>query len=140
MADSPFKFNNLTFAFQIKQILAIWNPISDTRQHIDMFQKWKDILDNNDSRMVIPNGPSITVYERMVWEVWMPNVRRMVSNWNTKECDKIIGKSWSKYEILYWNYVKFSVLVHYTRITHTPLVCAHPDSYDRSLQLLTWNK
>ncbi|XP_072046087.1 tuftelin-interacting protein 11-like [Amphiura filiformis] len=74
----------------IKQMLAIWNPIKDNREHIELFQKWKDILDNSDSRIALPDGTSITMYERLVWEVWMPNIRRTISNWNVKESDVII--------------------------------------------------
>ncbi len=42
--------------------------------------------------MTLPDGTSITMYERLVWEVWMPNIRSAITNWNAKACDKIIGK------------------------------------------------
>lgn len=74
----------------IKQILAIWNPTKENTHHMDLFKRWKDLLDNNDSLITIPKGPTITVYERMVWEVWMPVIRRSISNWNVKDSDPVI--------------------------------------------------
>ena len=80
---------------QIKQILAIWNPTKENTHHMDLFKRWKDLLDNNDSLITIPKGPTITVYERMVWEVWMPVIRRSISNWNVKDSDPVIGEWYS---------------------------------------------
>ncbi|XP_038071754.1 tuftelin-interacting protein 11-like isoform X2 [Patiria miniata] len=74
----------------IKKELTSWDALRDSNKHVDLFKKWKDMLDSDDSRFLLPNGKTMTVYERLSWEIWMPQFRRAITNWNMRECDPII--------------------------------------------------
>lgn len=73
----------------VRRELSDWSPFVNVDKHIDLFEKWKKILDNDDNRIVIPQGPTINMYERMVWELWMPCVRRAVAQWSPRNSDKV---------------------------------------------------
>nr|XP_054774972.1 tuftelin-interacting protein 11-like [Lytechinus pictus]XP_054774973.1 tuftelin-interacting protein 11-like [Lytechinus pictus] len=74
----------------IQAELRDWNPISEINKHLDLFQTWKDILDSPDCQMIIQDHPAITAYERLIWEDWMPVVRRGITGWNVHDCDPLI--------------------------------------------------
>ncbi|XP_022103603.1 tuftelin-interacting protein 11-like isoform X2 [Acanthaster planci] len=74
----------------IKEELRSWNALRDSNKHVDLFKRWKGLLDMDDSRFLLPNGKTMTVYERLAWDIWMPQFRRAISNWNMRECDPII--------------------------------------------------
>ncbi|XP_071831039.1 tuftelin-interacting protein 11-like [Apostichopus japonicus] len=73
----------------VRRELNSWSPFEEVRKHEDLFQKWKRILDNDDNRINIPDGPTINMYERMVWELWMPCVRRAISQWSPRSSDQV---------------------------------------------------
>ena len=78
---------------QIRTELKDWDPIRDTQKHQDLFQTWKDLLDGPECILTTEDCPSITSYERLVWEEWMPLVRRGITEWNVHDCDPLIGIS-----------------------------------------------
>ncbi|XP_033107854.1 tuftelin-interacting protein 11-like isoform X2 [Anneissia japonica] len=96
-------------AFQVPQIavtvifplvqkkLSFWDPIRSSELHISLFESLRGFLDNRENRMKLPSGHIITVYERLMWELWMPIMRRTITNCNIKNCDQIIDllKVWA---------------------------------------------
>ncbi|XP_071943002.1 tuftelin-interacting protein 11-like isoform X2 [Antedon mediterranea] len=106
--ENIFKELQMDFAneyrvFQIPQIavniifplvqteVAFWDPMQSNEEHIPLFERLKAFLDNKNNRMKLESGHIITVYERLIWELWMPIFRRTVTNCNIKSCDSIIG-------------------------------------------------
>ncbi|XP_071492519.1 tuftelin-interacting protein 11-like [Diadema antillarum] len=85
-----FQLVDLTVALVfplIRREIQNWDPISDSKKHVELFQTWKDIIDAPDCLMTTADCPSITAYERLVWEELMPFVRRSMAAWNVHDCD-----------------------------------------------------
>ncbi|XP_033628549.1 tuftelin-interacting protein 11-like isoform X2 [Asterias rubens] len=74
----------------IKKELATWDVLKTSDKYTELFKKWKDLLDSDDSRFLLSTGKTMTMYERIIWEIWMPQIRRAITNWNMRECDPII--------------------------------------------------
>eukprot|EP01134_Creolimax_fragrantissima_P008130 CFRG8130T1 len=69
--------------------LREWEPLRTPRYGVDLFRLWKDVLSEQSKDSAIDrefNVPTrdreMDVYERLLWLVWMPHVRRGLSNWD----------------------------------------------------------
>ena len=70
----------------IRQLLSDWNPLENCQSINQMFIKLKSITTNEDS-----------IYEMILWEIWMPRVRQNILNWpSIRQCDEMIAflESW----------------------------------------------
>ncbi|XP_054159386.1 tuftelin-interacting protein 11-like [Oppia nitens] len=73
----------------VRQLLTDWQPLTDSEgsRKIDMFMKLKKMLDTTDD----------SIFEIILWELWMPVVRRSLLDWSSiRQCDEIIAflESW----------------------------------------------
>ncbi|XP_077984161.1 tuftelin-interacting protein 11-like [Glandiceps talaboti] len=74
----------------IKEYLMSWDPLRDSQFATDVFQKWKDLVDNSDNAIAKEGIHMMTLYDRMMWEIWMPILRQSLSTWNPRNCDPVI--------------------------------------------------
>jgi tuftelin-interacting protein 11 len=68
---------------QLKQYLALnWNIFNSDHELIDLFSKWKDILEDDTIDLTtensIPSKENMDPYHRLIWDVWMPFLRRAI--------------------------------------------------------------
>lgn len=68
---------------QLKQHLATyWNINNNNDELIDLFSKWKNILEDDTIDLTVdyPNQSkeNMDPYHRLVWDVWMPFLRKTV--------------------------------------------------------------
>jgi tuftelin-interacting protein 11 len=71
--------------------LASWSPLTNPKQYMDVFGRWKDILDKPRQRGTLEgNNMGIQPYDSLLWHTWMPVMRICVSAWNPKDCDPLI--------------------------------------------------
>ncbi|CAG2173962.1 unnamed protein product, partial [Oppiella nova] len=71
----------------IRCILHDWNPLKDCESMKELFIKLKTIIGSGDDG----------IYEMIVWDVWMPVVRRHICSWpSIRQCDEVIAllESW----------------------------------------------
>ncbi|RZB66647.1 sip1/TFIP11 interacting protein [Asbolus verrucosus] len=72
--------------------LASWSPLTNPKQYMDVFDRWKDILDKPRQRGTLEgNNMGIQPYDSLLWHTWMPVMRICVSTWNPKDCDPMIN-------------------------------------------------
>jgi tuftelin-interacting protein 11 len=71
----------------LKQYLASnWNVLSDDHDHdhelINLFSKWKEVLEDDTIDLTadspIPSKENMDPYHRLIWDVWMPFLRRAI--------------------------------------------------------------
>lgn len=74
----------------LREYLKTWQPLKEPVFAIDVFVKWKNILDND----MLPNAgedlSSLDPYHRMMWEVWLPVVREIVNDWQPRNCSPMV--------------------------------------------------
>ncbi|KAF7991676.1 hypothetical protein HCN44_010477 [Aphidius gifuensis] len=72
---------------KIKNNLATWNPLVDTKYPLNIIKEWKDILETGNN--INPRN-GMNPYDRLIWNAWMPSVRGAVQQWACREPDGII--------------------------------------------------
>ncbi|XP_008192741.2 sip1/TFIP11 interacting protein isoform X1 [Tribolium castaneum] len=71
--------------------LASWSPLTNPKQYMEIFARWKDILEKPRQRGTLEgNNMGIQPYDSLLWHTWMPVMRICVSAWNPKDCDPLI--------------------------------------------------
>jgi tuftelin-interacting protein 11 len=76
----------ITIVFpKINSLLAVWNMFSDPVGPFEVFRQLRDLLKESQHSSHLPAEPDrMDVYDRLVWEVWMPNLRQVLSKWSVK--------------------------------------------------------
>lgn len=69
---------------RVKKLLADWNPFEQKHHCIDIFQDWKALLESNCNAVSWNKDYSEDPYHRLVWDVWMPPVRKAILSWNAR--------------------------------------------------------
>ena len=74
----------------MKSYFENWQPLSEPRKGLVMIKDWKYILEDTD-RTFNRGDNNLNPYERLIWEIWMPHIRRVVLNtWSVRNCDPMI--------------------------------------------------
>ncbi|KAK2713647.1 tuftelin-interacting protein 11-like isoform X1 [Artemia franciscana] len=82
-----YEMGNLANSYLVplmRERLSLWQPLSSPKEHITLFQQFKDILENQ-TRLT-----QISPYYGLIWNAWMPLFRIAVSSWNCRICDPMI--------------------------------------------------
>ncbi|CAF1339137.1 unnamed protein product [Rotaria sordida] len=89
---------------QLKQYLSSnWNIYNDNHKLIEFFSKWKQILEDDTIDLIIDNSiqskENMDSYHRLVWDVYMPFLRKSILEWNPRQPDHLIDfiKQWMPY-------------------------------------------
>ena len=62
----------------MKKLLADWNPFDQKHHCIDIFQDWKVLLETNCNSVSWNKESDEDPYHQLVWDVWMPPVRKAI--------------------------------------------------------------
>lgn len=72
---------------KLKEHLALeWDVLHGDHDHdvhlIEMFRKWRNILEDDTidltSDSSVPSAETMDPYHRLIWSVWMPNLRQAI--------------------------------------------------------------
>lgn len=73
--------------------------LSDPSGPVKIFQQWRELLRESDYTLSVPpemeklvvmvttddhTSSRMDAYDRLVWEIWMPKLRRVLSSWTPK--------------------------------------------------------
>lgn len=71
----------------LKRHFDNWNPLESASYGLEEVQKWKDILDTGYRSY---SSEKMEPYDQLLWEAWMPHLRRFVPTWNSRNCHPLI--------------------------------------------------
>ncbi|KAG9305078.1 hypothetical protein G9A89_007718 [Geosiphon pyriformis] len=86
----------------IKKILVDWDPLKAPTFGLATFQKWRPLFKTNSNKNKsdfngnrfsgpIKMSPSMTPYESMMYNIWLPKIRSTINNsWDTRNFDPVI--------------------------------------------------
>ena len=82
-----------------------WLPLRDPKFGLVTVLEWQLLLQGDASLMAEDNRNNsqhsvmqdMDVYQRLIWDVWLPPVRATILKWNVRECDALITllETWS---------------------------------------------
>jgi tuftelin-interacting protein 11 len=76
---------------QIKSLLEGWDVLVEPEQPLPVFARWRGLLrESESSSTAIPSADSMDPYDRLVWEVWMPKFRHLLSSLSLLEFASVI--------------------------------------------------
>ncbi|CAF3432930.1 unnamed protein product [Rotaria sp. Silwood1] len=88
----------------LKQHLSLnWNIYNNDHELIDLFSKWKQILEDDTIDLTTDNSihskENMDPYHRLIWDVWMPFLRKSILEWNPRQPDYLIDfiEQWLPY-------------------------------------------
>ncbi|XP_022257419.1 tuftelin-interacting protein 11-like, partial [Limulus polyphemus] len=84
----------ITIVFPLmKRYMSSWNPFKDSKYGMDVFKKWKDLLEL-EKGMRFNQCPALNdemdPYHQLMWHVWMPCLRTAIFSWIVRQCDPLI--------------------------------------------------
>ncbi|XP_065189296.1 tuftelin-interacting protein 11-like [Sycon ciliatum] len=78
----------------IKKNLTGWEPFGSLDvDHLELFTQWKSLLNDSSSSQsnVVPSEDSMPVFDRLLWEVWMPVFRSAMTKWSPRAPHHLIA-------------------------------------------------
>ncbi|KAH9508637.1 Tuftelin-interacting protein 11 [Bulinus truncatus] len=84
----------------MKSYFSNWLPLSDPKYGLHTVLEWQLLLGVDESAMASHNRnsehASLDVYQRLIWDVWLPPVRATILKWSVRETDPMIKllESW----------------------------------------------
>ncbi|CAF1091177.1 unnamed protein product [Rotaria magnacalcarata] len=93
-----------TLHSHLKQHLSsYWNIYNHDDELIELFSKWKGILEDDIIDLSIDHSnqskETMDPYHRLIWDVWMPFLRKSILEWNPRQPDHLIDfiEQWAPY-------------------------------------------
>ncbi|XP_078083506.1 tuftelin-interacting protein 11 [Mustelus asterias] len=74
----------------LKEYFKTWNPLQDNNYGLDVMSKWRKLLERDQLQHGGCDVLSLDPYHRLMWEVWMPYVRNVVSQWLPRNCAPMV--------------------------------------------------
>ncbi|XP_006007268.1 tuftelin-interacting protein 11 [Latimeria chalumnae] len=74
----------------LREYFKNWDPLKDSLYGIDIMAKWRTLLENDQLRHGGLDVISMDPYHRLMWEVWIPYVRNIVSQWQPRNCGPMV--------------------------------------------------
>uniref|UniRef100_F6SXR8 Tuftelin-interacting protein 11 n=1 Tax=Equus caballus TaxID=9796 RepID=F6SXR8_HORSE len=74
----------------MKEYFNEWDPLKDCTYGTEIISKWKSLLEND---QLLSHGEQdllADAFHRLIWEVWMPLVRNIVTQWQPRNCDPMV--------------------------------------------------
>lgn len=78
---------------RISEKLALWDPLSSSTYGCDIFTRWRDLLSDRRhyrDETTMPSEKAMSIYDRLVWEHWMPKLRQATREWNVRASEPMI--------------------------------------------------
>jgi tuftelin-interacting protein 11 len=70
---------------RLRALIQNWDMLKFPSLHIKVFDTWYTLLREDEMvSMSIPGESDMNVYDRLIWEVWMPKFRTTAGNWRPK--------------------------------------------------------
>lgn len=66
------------YALQIKNYLRGWMPLKDPKFCLETYTEWNALLSDNSNINFDNTGSTMTLFDRMIWETWLPIVRDVI--------------------------------------------------------------
>ncbi|GAB1606956.1 tuftelin-interacting protein 11-like [Argonauta hians] len=73
----------------MKQFFSNWEPLKDSTRGLEVMGEWRCLLEDSNHKYNY-NTSNMDVYQRLVWDIWMPVIRKTVQQWNVRECNPLI--------------------------------------------------
>lgn len=73
----------------VKKFYEEWEPLQDSSKGIKAMKEWRELLEDNNHHYMY-NINNMDVYQRLIWDVWLPIIRKTILNWNVRDCDPVI--------------------------------------------------
>uniref|UniRef100_A0A8C5PIU2 Tuftelin-interacting protein 11 n=1 Tax=Leptobrachium leishanense TaxID=445787 RepID=A0A8C5PIU2_9ANUR len=73
----------------MKDFFKEWNPLKDPTYGMDIMAKWKDLLEEGHLSHSAHDA-SLDPYHRLLWEVWIPFLRNIISQWQPRNCAPMV--------------------------------------------------
>ena len=61
----------------MRKVFENWEPLKNPRHGTSVMKEWKAILEGM-GQPLLYNQDYIDPYDRLVWEVWMPEIRKAI--------------------------------------------------------------
>ncbi|XP_060079683.1 tuftelin-interacting protein 11-like isoform X1 [Ylistrum balloti] len=77
----------------MKQHFTNWDPLKNPAHGLETVREWKALLEDYTNTLAagpVTGGQDMDVYQRLLWDVWLPFVRTTVLTWNVRNCDNLI--------------------------------------------------
>ncbi|XP_005396205.1 PREDICTED: tuftelin-interacting protein 11 [Chinchilla lanigera] len=74
----------------MKDYFKEWDPLKDCAYGTEIVSKWKSLLENDQLLSHGGQDLSADAFHRLIWEVWMPFVRNIVTQWQPRNCDPMV--------------------------------------------------
>lgn len=80
----------------MKEYFKEWDPLKDCAYGTQVISRWKTLLENDQLLSHGGQDLSADAFHRLIWEVWMPFVRNIVTQWQPRNCDPMVDSldSW----------------------------------------------
>ncbi|XP_012559008.1 tuftelin-interacting protein 11 isoform X1 [Hydra vulgaris] len=71
-----------------------WQPFSEPTHGIEYVKLWKNVLESEQKNIEFEKtkeNRSMSPFERIIWEIWMPHIRTAIGIWQAKNPDPLIS-------------------------------------------------
>ncbi|XP_005874655.1 PREDICTED: tuftelin-interacting protein 11-like [Myotis brandtii] len=74
----------------MKEYFKEWDPLKDCTYGTKILSKWKSLLENE--QLLAHGGQDLSAdaFHRLIWEDWMPFVRKSVTQWQPRICEPMV--------------------------------------------------
>ncbi|XP_014778583.1 tuftelin-interacting protein 11 [Octopus bimaculoides] len=73
----------------MKQFFSSWEPLKENTKGLEVMGEWRCILEDSNHKYTY-DANNMDVYQRLVWDIWMPVIRKTILQWNVRECNPLI--------------------------------------------------
>jgi len=103
-----YNLSELSISFvkpMVDTMYAKWDPLNNLGEMkigYEVFLEWRALLEDSKATSTSHNGSKkpIDPYHRLIWEAWMPHLRRVIFRHTMRKCDVVIDFFESWYSLL----------------------------------------
>lgn len=74
----------------MREHLKNWDPMKEPKRGLDALREWKILLEDSSHHDFSKDQSNMNVYQRLIWDIWLPHIRTAVLKWNVRDCDPLI--------------------------------------------------
>lgn len=85
----------------VRKYFQGWNPLVNPLHGLEVMVRWREILERKEAEnsafsLTLAQGTAhgeeaMKMYDRLVWEVWMPFLRSVMCSWTCREYDSMLN-------------------------------------------------
>ncbi|XP_048777997.2 tuftelin-interacting protein 11-like [Ostrea edulis] len=73
----------------MRKYFSTWDPLKEPEYGLDTIRQWKILLEDYNQQYA-GNANDMDVFQRLLWDVWLPYLRTTILKWNVRVCNPII--------------------------------------------------